>query len=281
MPRNLFPDSAEKRELRRRDRRLISRFREDVAKRPLHYCGMPSVEFLDVQAWHEELAHVTALEKYPEVAFNMRITRYDRGFHLPVLVLDGNIIDYLFNVSKPFDLYNLDFFGGLEHGGSGVTSLKALKQVFRRQEGVKRSFILIVTINVRDKAKEQYLALLDAAEQELKAASTSANVALNIAFHKRKAAERLKLCFLYFCWMQAQSTNFLQRESIVTAYRSRSVDERRREVTHHMVHFHQQFEYQDSVLPTPTTDALVRLANAPLWEMDGQVRQVRFEPPEI
>jgi hypothetical protein len=242
---------------------------------------MPSVDFLDVQAWKEHLAHVTAVEKYPEIAYNMRVSRYDRGFELPVLVVDADVIHYLCNTSEPFDLYNLDFYGGLEYGGGGGTSLRALKNVFRHQEDSRRSFILITTFNVRDKGKKQYLEFLDQAEEELKSVSSRRNVASNIASHKRKAAERLKLCFLYFCWMQAKSTNFVQRESIASAYQSVSSSAKGMEITHHMVHFHQQFEYQDSVLPKPTTDGLIRLANTPLWQMIGQVRDKRLDPPQI
>lgn len=61
MPHNRFPDTKEKRELRRRDGRRL----RDLVKllgRKLEYCGLPSVELLDVEAWKDCLELVTAFE---------------------------------------------------------------------------------------------------------------------------------------------------------------------------------------------------------------------------
>src|SRR4051812_11023963 len=102
MPRNAFPDSLPKRELRRRDARRITAFRASHGPaNGLAYCGMPSVEFLDVRAWWQDLASVYAVELKEDVLANMRI-EWDRlGLELPI-EFDGptNIINYLAKTEK-------------------------------------------------------------------------------------------------------------------------------------------------------------------------------------
>ena len=86
MPRNRFPDTQEKRELRRRDGRLLE---EQAARltRSLDYCGMPSVEFLDVEAWKPYIRSVLAVEYEPEVMEDMCIERDNRNYPFPVRVI--------------------------------------------------------------------------------------------------------------------------------------------------------------------------------------------------
>src|SRR5215208_4808190 len=106
MPANRFPDSPEKRALRKRDGRLIERFVKRIG-RQLDYVGMPSVEYLDVEAWRPSLRSVLALEYDAEVAEDMRIERDRRQFPFSVKVDDGEICDYLAKCKEPFDVYNL------------------------------------------------------------------------------------------------------------------------------------------------------------------------------
>jgi hypothetical protein len=73
MPKNRFPDSVEKRELRRRDERRIAELASARGKPGLRYCGMPSVEYLDVIEWKEHVSAVTAVEYDADVLSDMRI----------------------------------------------------------------------------------------------------------------------------------------------------------------------------------------------------------------
>src|SRR5687767_1852638 len=85
MPKNNFPDSAAKRELRRQDARRLSSFQSEKGfPLGLHYCGMPSVEFLDIKAWQGVLRSVCAIEYDKDMLQDMRI-EWDRlSLDLPV-----------------------------------------------------------------------------------------------------------------------------------------------------------------------------------------------------
>src|SRR2546430_12134284 len=94
MPQNRFPESAEKRELRRRDSLLIAKFSHKLGRR-VDYCGMPSVEYLDVEAWRDHIRSVTAVENHPDVVEDMRIERDRRGYSFPIAIKDLNVLDFL------------------------------------------------------------------------------------------------------------------------------------------------------------------------------------------
>src|SRR4051794_27450502 len=113
MPKNRFPDSMPKRELRRQDARRLEFFRaRHQMGAGLQYCGMPSVEFLDIRAWQEHLRTICAVEFYDDVLSDMQI-EWDRlGLGLPIDFKCANILDFLQQTPDSFDLYNLDFYGG-------------------------------------------------------------------------------------------------------------------------------------------------------------------------
>ena len=124
MPRNRFRDTKEKRELRRRDGRRL-RERVKLLGRRLAYCGLPSVEFFDVEAWKDCLESVTAFESDPETYEDMLIERDRRNYSFPVTINPDNInnvLDFLCTAKYCFDLYNLDFFGGFVYPRKLVTT---------------------------------------------------------------------------------------------------------------------------------------------------------------
>src|SRR4051812_16569248 len=83
MPTNRFPDSREKRELRRRDARRLAEYVAENGGR-LDYCGLPSVEYLDVEAWRPFIRSVTAFESDEASCDDMIVERDLRGFDFPV-----------------------------------------------------------------------------------------------------------------------------------------------------------------------------------------------------
>src|SRR5258708_38771090 len=83
MPKNRFPDTREKRELRRRDLRRMKEL-ADIVGSSLAYCGLPSVEFLDVVCWSDLIKSVTAFENDPDALSDMLIERDKLHFPFPV-----------------------------------------------------------------------------------------------------------------------------------------------------------------------------------------------------
>ena len=159
MPKNRFPDSVEKRELRRIDRRLLERFlNKRGTERRLTYCGMPSVEHLDIKEWSELLEHVVAIEYCDDVASDMQIEWGRLGLLMPYELNICNIYDFLRDTVQVFDVYNLDFYGGFlyEKNSGGSNATEALRALITRHAAAHKGFVLISTFNARENAESEY-----------------------------------------------------------------------------------------------------------------------------
>jgi hypothetical protein len=272
MPRNNFPDSEEKRELRRRDARQLAEFAtRNCPGRMLDYFGMPSVEFLDVVAWQDSLRSVLAVEIDASVAGDMRIEAANIGFDIPVDVVEGNVFDVLGNTHRTYDVYNIDLYGGfLNPNKKGVAkAVDAIRHIFQRQGKEGKPFALITTFNVREGGAKTYYEFLGKAKKEL---CDRPNATANLTAHEREQASKLKLCFSFYCWQQAEAVGLDQQLVGVTKYRTSAT----------MVHFHQQFLPRSGNLPSiPSSAALAALANKSLFEMKGQIRKRHVAFPQI
>src|SRR6266487_1388521 len=273
MPKNRFPDSLPKRELRRRGARRISAFRETKSvPLGLSYCGMPSVEFLDVQAWQESLRSVCAVEIDNEVLSDMRIQWDSLALGLPIHFVHADILEFLCNTNDCYDLYNLDFFGGLINPTSTGESrcVDAIRILVHRQWIRRQSFILVATFNVRDRGAVEYLAFIDNVPQALAGWHNIKNCCNT---HKKNQAARLKLCFPYLCWQLAISNNFSVRfnEPPVVCKSSAT-----------MIHFYVEFTFQERALPDLTShEVLADLISMPLLRLDGMIPRVELAPPQV
>jgi len=270
MPTNRFPDSPEKRELRRRGGRLLLEWKERNS-RSLDYCGMPSVEFLDIEQWRPYLRSVVAVEYLPEIAADMKIEKDKRNFVFPVEIIEDNILRFLSNSTSAFDVYNLDFYGGFLNSPQlgKWNSIDGIRSIFSIQAKKGQSFVVITTFNVRESGAREYLAFLDSAREELKGRQNSKH---NLDTHAANQATRLKLCFPFFCWQLAQANGFEQRCNNIYTYRTTAT----------LVHFLQEFILHQRGLPgVPAIRALIDIANMPLFEMRGQIPYKRFSMPQI
>ncbi len=273
MPHNRFADTREKRELRRRD---LRRMRElaDIVSLPLAYCGLPSVEFLDVVCWKDLIKSLTAFENDPEALSDMQIERDRLHFPFPVVINPkerDNMLDYLINEQYCFSLYNLDLYGGLVYQTKNkeCKTTNALRQVFSHQSKNRQSFILICTFNVRDCGAMEYYQFLDSVREGLSGRHLSAE---NIRAHDENQTTRLKLCFPFFCWQQAHPLCLEQIICEATVYQSSAT----------MVHFFQAFRYIGGALPQfSPVSKVIEVANSPLYEMLGQVRRKKHEFPQV
>lgn len=276
MPINRFPDSPEKRELRRRDRRLIRSFcEEQKLTAGAAYCGMPSVEFLDVRAWQDSLCSVCAVENDEDVLHDMELQWDLLELKLPVQFESADILHYLQASHQTYDLYNCDFYGGFIYKaktkGEAATSkcTEAIRALIDRHRKVQRSFLLIATFNVRDTGASEYTQFLSEIPNVLGA---SKNVSRCVTEHQKNRARELKLCFPFFCWYLANAANFDLEVKEVFVYRTSAV----------MVHFVLDFRYTSRILPSLTTiERLKEIATKPLMTLDGQVPVVEFQPTSI
>ena len=283
MPSNRFPDSLAKRELRRRDARSIKAFRSlHEIHLGLAYCGMPSVEFLDVLAWYQDLRSVYAVEMDDEVLSDMRIEWDRRSFNLPIHFVRDNVLVFLTNTNDVvFDLYNLDFYGGFVYPTAGGNSrcVDAVRSLIHRQSQHSHSFILIATFNVRDRGAEEYSQFIDEVPGALLGWE---GVEESCEAHQENQAARLKLCFPLLCSQVGMLNGFAVNFETPTVYSSftTSADEER--TVHQLVHFYAEFIKQPGALPDLTqADSLAKIINYPLRRMDGMILRTELNPPQV
>ena len=238
------------------------------------YCGLPSVEFLDVVCWRDLIKAVTAFENDPDALPDMQIERDKLQFPFPVVINpdeQDNLLEYLNQGQYCFGLYNVDLYGGLVYQSKNkeCKTTNALRQLFSNQARNRQSFILICTFNVRDGGAAEYNEFLESVREGLAGRAMSNE---NIKSHDQNQATRLKLCFPYFCWQQAHSFNLEQIVCEATVYTSSAV----------MVHFFQAFRYIGGALPQfSPVSKVIEVANSPLFEMVGQVRRKKAEFPQV
>lgn len=151
----------------------------------LSYFGLPGPEIHDLLDWRGVLSQITAIEMKgrtkrdralaDEVSgrllMNVMINGLSSGFQLMKAEVEDVIINALdddgntpqLNNGQPahlrrfnYDLINLDFVGGLGYkdGHGKAKRTAAIKKLFERQAG--QSFLLFLTVNVRDTLKEEY-----------------------------------------------------------------------------------------------------------------------------
>lgn len=274
MPQNPFPDSLEKQALRRRDAAFLADFKSRIGRTGLHYCGLTSAEFRDIQVWRPHLTAVHAIEIDSRVRNDMDINWRRLKLGIPLQIISGDILEYLRAPETPcFDLYNLDFYGGFtnpkQDGSSGCR--EAIRSLASRHREHQRSFALIATYNVRDRGMEQY----DAFINEVRSALDGFNNAdTNLKGHAKTHATKIKLCYTYTCWHAGVANDFEVEFEDPFVYSSGAST---------LVHFYSEFTYSSKPIPTPTADkdALINIANLPLKRMDGRIARVELKPDLI
>lgn len=272
MPRNRFPDSLAKQELRRRDARSLQAF---ITQRNqgvwLRYCGMPSVEFLDVQAWKDCLRSVCAVECDQSVLRDMRIQWDILSLSLPTRYVTDDILDFLQTTSDCFDVYNLDFYGGFlnpSHAG-GSRCCDAMRDLIVRQSKNRNSFALIVTFNVRDRGAQEYHQFIDEIPEAL---AGWRDIDACCKAHKKNHITKLKICFSYFCWHTGTANNFAVKLNDPIVYQSSAT----------MLHFYMEFIFEPRALPViSTAESLARIASQPLYRMNGRLLEPELIPPVV
>ncbi|MGI8907412.1 MAG: hypothetical protein ACR2IE_13085 [Candidatus Sumerlaeaceae bacterium] len=273
MPKNRFPDSSEKRELRRQDRRHLADYRvRRAASAGLSYCGLPSIEFLDVQEWQTELGSVTAVEQDETVLDDMRIHWDYINLGIPIhFIGPSSVQQYLLSTSDCHDLYNLDFYGGFFYtrGNQTPQSIQLLRALCSRHAQATRSFVLICSFNARDTGAREYVDLIS---QIPVALSGWQNVKECCKAHEKNQATRLKLCFPFCCWQIGKTNGFKVRSLTPYVYHSSAT----------MVHFYVEFLYQPTGLPELTSQKeLAELVSEKLYRLDGVRPVIELNPPAV
>lgn len=137
------------------DTPLIAAWSNRVGKK-LRYFGLPGPEMLDIIAWQEHLENFTTIER-EENAQHLLLLRanvkdVEHRLHSLYGEFDQIIITgrdrYQHSPRWPFDLINLDFYGGLLY--QDLNRPKALKKVIQNQGNHEHGFLLVLSYHLRD-----------------------------------------------------------------------------------------------------------------------------------
>jgi hypothetical protein len=183
-----FADTQNKAVIRRAWNLPILAARREVLQRPLTYFGLCGPEIHDLLDWRELLGVRTCLESpgrtpaqrraadatIARMRMNVQAHRIGSGWQLLVGDVETVLLEGMDRYGTPpqlndgravqlarfyYDLYNLDFDGGLGYEkDGGADRIHALRRLFERQQGT--SFTLLLTLNVRSKlgdALQHYL----------------------------------------------------------------------------------------------------------------------------
>ena len=247
----------------------------------LAYCGMPSVEFLDIAAWKETLRSVCAVEMDGDVLSDMQIEWDIRSLDLPVHFVHCDMLDFLINTDDVYDLYNLDFYGGFVYPNREGDSrcVDAVRSLIHRQSQRSHSFVLITTFNVRDKGAREYSKFIDSVPTALLGWE---GIKESCEAHQQNQSTRLKLCFPFFCWHVGMSNGFAVQFDTPTVYSNPTTSTSGNRTHHQLIHFYAQFVKQSGALPDLTqADSLAEIINYPLRRMDEFIPRVEMYPPQV
>lgn len=135
--------------------------------RPLKYLGLPAWQMLDIVAWQQMLGRFTGIERAENQQHLMFLSANVKDLEHRLYALYGSFDDILLrgrdsyqkSPDWPYDLINLDYFGGFLY--SDLSRPKAFRKLIANQAAYDRSFLLIVTQHLRDgdslKEKDKFL----------------------------------------------------------------------------------------------------------------------------
>ncbi len=137
------------------DKELIREWRR-ARGAALRYLGLPGPDMLDIIEWQEYLESFTTIERGENeqhlLFLRANVRDVEHRLHslygeFDKILLTGRDI-YGHRPRWPYDVVNLDFFGGFIY--QDLARPKAIEKLVENQDNFGRSFILIITHDLRD-----------------------------------------------------------------------------------------------------------------------------------
>src|SRR3984893_7699894 len=122
----------------------------------LNYLGLPAWEMLDIISWEKFLDRFTTIEREENQQHLMFLQANVQDVEHRLYSLYGEFDQVLLTGRDqygrrpewPYDIVNLDYFGGFLY--SDLSRPKAIKKLISNQVDFQRSFLLIITQHLRD-----------------------------------------------------------------------------------------------------------------------------------
>lgn len=264
------------------DKEIIVRWCSAIG-RPLEYLGLPGADMLDVAEWQDYLNHFTAIERDENQQHWLFLRANVRDVEHRLYSLYGEFAKILLSGRDrydrapcwPYDLVNLDHFGGLIY--RSLARPKALKKLIQNQDDYERSFLLIITHDVRDAdLSGEKLSFLDDLERQL-IRDSGDTPSLGAAI----------------CWYKAESTPDVARQVTYTNVLLRDLGEAahfrvrcRPGITYtgtggtKMVHFVTDFHHSPKAYRAVSEQSLVQVVNLGCREVRSR-QLVKLPMPRI
>jgi hypothetical protein len=278
---NVFKGTDNKAAVRREyDLPIIESWAEALG-RPLAYIGLPGPHLEDLVEWRSCIEHATGiellrkgtrfyagdLETHRLLMTNVFTNELSDLFTLlrgsiESIILDGHDVDGACpprsygNANSTlrfrYTLVNLDFLGGIGYRSNhGATRVQALEKLFERQRG--SDFLLLVTLNVRDKLGVELTAYLESKKQEMQAGELRDALDWYVHCDVGMKAYKLKAAVPLFMRHQASHYGF-DCFCYPPVWYDGNGDNR-------MVHFAFRFTARGGVFPTSSMQSLATTLN--------------------
>jgi hypothetical protein len=154
------------------DRQIIAAWCQRVGK-PLQYLGLPGPEMLDIIEWQDFLGKFSTIERRENeqhlLFLQANVKDVEHRLHslygdFDKILLTGRDT-YKHAPRWPYDVINLDFFGGFLY--SDMARPRALKKMIDNQDEYRHSFLLIITHDLRHGDLGEKLSYFDDLQREL------------------------------------------------------------------------------------------------------------------
>ncbi len=137
------------------DKSSIAAWRMSAGRRLL-YLGLPGPEMLDIIEWQDHLERFTTIERRENEQHLLFLRANVEDVEHRLYSLYGELDEILLTGRDayghaprwPYDVVNLDYFGGFLY--RDLSRPRALKKLIENQDAYDRSFLLIVTHDLRD-----------------------------------------------------------------------------------------------------------------------------------
>jgi hypothetical protein len=256
--------------------------------RPLNYLGLPGPLLEDLRDWKHLLGEITGIEalhtggadrrsdqeRHRRLLVNVLVYGFDRfqllGGMLEDIILEGRDVykkrpklSYLDShgaLRFNYDILNYDFFGGIGYRKQDdkPARIEAIRSTFQRLEGT--SFILLLTLNVRDTLGDELTEFLDS----YRTSATSDIGAVLSWYSGRSAGERdykLKAAVPLFVREAAEASMFDVQVLPPISYAGSGPSAR-------MVHFTFELTHRSTVFPLPSRQRVDELISLPMLKAD-------------
>lgn len=251
------------------DKTIIADFQKRAGCK-LSYFGLPGGLMLDILCWKELLRHFAAVERDQDlIEHRLLSTAFKRNIDRELELLRGDIdevmskwkdVDGRVPSLRSYDVLNLDYEGGMMYKDLQGSSrrLAAIRQMIQRQANEKQDFLLLMTVNTRNRDSKEFDNALQDIQDQLSEYGIDASEVVD--WYKGQGYHyKLKVYVPYVFDSIAGSSRYVVRYHPPVTYLGSS--------SRRMVHFVMQMEYDETRAGRLKSRSLLQVMNIPFYEI--------------